>query len=106
MLALALTMAVRLAASGPSLLVTLPGRPGPSIAVLFPEHVTALRHGSAEAEHLYRARPTDQPPWRRIADGFEFERDLPRDVHMLARAIIENDGVLFHYELTNRSAVA
>src|SRR5436190_11424635 len=89
-----------------TLLITLPGHSDPSIEVMFPEHVTAVRHGGDQAEHLYLNGPGDAPAWRRSSNVFQYERDLRRDIHMLARATLESDGVLFHYELTNRSDVA
>jgi hypothetical protein len=97
---------LQLAASGATLLITLPGQTQPAIEVLFPEHVTALQQGRKEAEHLYLSRPDVAPAWRRSADSLQYERDLPHDIHMLARATLEDDGVLFHYEITNHSAVA
>jgi hypothetical protein len=95
----------------PTLRIVLPGHPvsDRAIEVLFPEHVTALRHGAREPEHLYlsssglsRARPA----WRRVLRSLEYERELPGDVHLLARATLEDDGVRFHYEFTNRSDAA
>jgi hypothetical protein len=106
MLALAVVMALQVVPSGPSLLVTLPGRSDPSINVLFPEHVTALRHGSKEAEHLYMSRPGDAPAWRRAGNAWQYERELPHDIHMLARATLQDDGILVHYEFINRSDIA
>src|SRR5262245_4607472 len=96
-MALALTRAdgLQLAASGATLRITLPRA---TIEVLFPEHVTALRHGATEAEHLYMSTTGSAPVWRRSASALEYERDLPHDIHMLARATLQDDGVLFHYE--------
>ena len=94
--------ALTLRPSGTSLLVTLPGRDAPSIEVLFPEHVTAKRRGSDGAEHLYLNRAGDTPAWRNTGDGWEYERELPHDIHMVARATVQDDGILFHYELLNR----
>jgi hypothetical protein len=39
----------------PALRIVIPGRPAsdPGILVIFPEHVTARRHGEIEATHLY-----------------------------------------------------
>jgi hypothetical protein len=95
----------------PSLRIVLPGHAPSerSIEVLFPEHVTGVKHGSAVAEQLYLFRPalqTGGPSWRRIGNALEYERDLPGGVHFLARATLEDDGVRFHYEFTNNSAVA
>jgi hypothetical protein len=95
----------------PTLRIILPGQMASdrSILVLFPEHVTAVKHGSNVAEQLYifRPGPRGEPVrWRRIGRSLEYERDLPGDVRLLARATLEDDGVLFHYQFTNRSAVA
>lgn len=92
----------------PVLLVTLPGESASTVQVIFPEHVTALRQG-AGIEHLYMYRSgmdRDRPAWKRIGQSLQYERELPHDIHMLARATMENDGVLFHYQFTNRSSVA
>ena len=95
----------------PRLRIILPGRArlDRAIEVLFPEHVSAIKSGSSLVEHLYlssSATSEDRPFWRRIERSLEYERDLPRDIHLLARATLEDDGVRFHYEFTNRSAVA
>ena len=95
----------------PMLRIVLPGHPASdrSIEVLFPEHVTAVRRGSSAAEHLYLFRPGPQgepPHWRSVGPSITYERDLPHDVHLLARATLEDDGVRVHYEFTNRSNVA
>jgi hypothetical protein len=95
----------------PRLRVILPGH-SPSdrtIEVLFPEHVTALKSGNSVVERLYlpaSASADDRPQWRRVGRSLQYERDLPHDIHLLARATLENDGVRFHYEFTNRSAIA
>jgi hypothetical protein len=78
------------------------------MVVLFPEHVTAKKKGAAEAEHLYLFRPGGQnpgPALRQKGSSYEYERDFPGNIHMLARATLEDDGVLFHYEFENRSDV-
>src|SRR5436190_1288479 len=103
---IAVALGLRMVDSGATLLITLPGAAQPAIEVVFPEHVTALRHGAAEAEHLYMSGMDAAPVWRRSANALEYERDLPHDIHMLARATLQDDGVLFHYEFTNRSDVA
>src|SRR5258708_1452587 len=61
----------------PSLLLALPGHTdsAPAVEVIFPEHVTAKRHGSDEVEHLYLSRPAmegDRPRWRRTAASLEY----------------------------------
>src|SRR5205814_5889499 len=74
-----------------------------SIEVLFPEHVTVVKHGGSAAEQLYMFRPGlqgERPRWRRVGRSLEYRRDLPGDVHLLARATLKDDGVRFHYEFT------
>jgi len=93
----------------PTLRIILPGHETSdrSIEVLFPEHVTAVKHNSSIAEHLYLFRPGAQGEpvkWRRIGPSLEYERLLSRGAHLLARATLEDDGVRFHYQFTNRSA--
>jgi len=94
----------------PSLRIILPGRPpGDGALVVFPEHVTARMHGSAEVEHLYMSGPLSaetRPAWRESEHSLEYERDLNGNIHFLARATLEDDGVRFHYEFTNRSSKA
>jgi hypothetical protein len=80
-----------------------------SIEVLFPEHVTAVKRGSSVAEQLYlfQPGPRGEPvQWRRVGRSLEYQRDLPGGVRLLARATLEDDGVRFRYQFTNRSAVA
>jgi hypothetical protein len=93
----------------PTLRVVLPGHAisDRSIEVLFPEHVTAVKHGSTTAEHLYfpgPGRPVQRPSWRSVGRSLEYKLELPGDVDMVARAKLEEDGVRFQYEFTNRSA--
>lgn len=95
----------------PTLRVLRPGREATdrSIDILFPEHVTAVKHGESAGEQLYIFRPGlqgERPRWRRVGHSLEYERDLPGDVHLLARATLEDDGVRFHYEITNNSSVS
>ena len=94
----------------PTLRIVLPGHAASdrSVEVIFPEHVTAVKHGSNVAEHLYMFQPGprgERPQWRRVGRSLEYSRDLTGDVHMLARATLEDDGVRFHYEFTNRSGL-
>lgn len=93
-----------------TLRIILPGHPASdrAIEVLFPEHVTARKQGSADAEHLYLFRPGKQgepPRWRQAQQSLEYEMDFKGGIHMLARATLEEDGVRFHYEFVNRSSV-
>jgi hypothetical protein len=97
--------------ANPTLRIILPGRPSSdrAIEVVFPEHVTAVRHGRTTAAQLYLWRPGPnglRPDWRRRGNAIEYLRDLPGNVRLIARAILESDGVRFHYEFRNRSAVA
>ena len=105
--ALALTRAdgLQMRASRTSLFVTLSGHAGAAIEVLLPEHVTVRKNGNVE--HLYLAGPRgDAPQWRRRGNSLEYERDLPKSIHLLARATLQDDGILVHYEIGNRSSVA
>lgn len=97
--------------NNPALAIVLPGYPATdrSIDVIFPEHVTAKRHGSGEPEHLYLFAATGQtgkPVWRRTGNSIEYERDLDGGIHFLAKATLEDNGVLFHYEFLNHSDTA
>ena len=94
----------------PNLGILLPDSPDTdrSINVLFPEHVTARRHGAAEAEHLYlfeSGRQGQRPVWQQVGNSLQYERDFQPGIHMLARAALEDDGVRFGYEFENRSKV-
>lgn len=95
----------------PALAIILPGYPDSdrSIEVIFPEHVTAKRHDNSEPEHLYLSnggQQAEKPVWRQTLNSLEYERDLSGGIHFLARATLEDDGVLFHYEFLNRSNFA
>lgn len=95
----------------PALRIVLPGHPDTerAIVAIFPEHVTAKKAGASEAEHLYLFRPGHQgesPAWQRSGQSLQYEKDLPGGIHFLARTILEDDGVLFHYEFLNRSDTA
>jgi hypothetical protein len=94
----------------PRLRIVMPGRPATDTAIdiLFPEHITAVKTGADVVERLYLStapRNIDFPHWRRVQNSVEYERDLQGDVHFLARATMEEDGIRFHYEFTNRSKV-
>lgn len=94
----------------PNLRILLPGSADTdrTINMLFPEHVTARRHGAAEAEHLYLFRPGregQRPVWQQVGNSLQYEREFETGIHMVARATLENDGVRFGYEFTNRSKV-
>jgi hypothetical protein len=103
-----LRLLVALENTQPALRIILPGHPDTdrTIEVLFPEHVTARRKGSAEGEHLYVFQPGrrgERPVWQPVGPSLQYERDFKDGVHMLARATLEEDGVRFHYEFVNRS---
>jgi hypothetical protein len=94
----------------PALTIALPGDPSnsPAVKVLFPEHVTAKKMGNMDAEQLYLFRPGlqgEKPQWNRSGDSLEYKRDFSAGIHMLARATLQDDGVLFHYEFVNHSNV-
>jgi hypothetical protein len=96
--------------SQPTLRIVLPEHADSdrTITVLFPEHVTARKHSETESEHLYVFRPGasgQRPPWRQTGPSLEYEKDLPHEIHMLAQATLERDGVRFRYEFANRSTV-
>ena len=82
------------AAAQPLLRIVLPGHTPAdrSIEVLFPEHVTAVRRGSTEAQQLDLFRPApqaDRPQWRQRGLSLEYERELPGGIRLLARATLE-----------------
>lgn len=92
----------------PTLRIVLPGQPASdrAIEIIFPEHVTVRPRGNSEANQLYMWQPGqygERPLWRRSDRSLEYERNLPGAVHMLARATLEDDGVLFHFRLSNQS---
>lgn len=95
----------------PKLRIVLPGQSttDAAIEVLFPEHVTAMKSGAGAARQLYlssSSRNLDVPHWQQVQNSIEYERDLPGDVHFLARATLEDDGVRFHYEYSSRSTAS
>lgn len=92
----------------PTLRIVLPGQPTSdrAIEVIFPEHVTVRQRGSGDANQVYLFRPGqygERPLWRQSERSLEYERNLSGAVHMLARATLEEDGVLFHFRLSNES---
>lgn len=92
----------------PALDIVLPDGSGVAMKIVFPEHVTVRQRGGSEGEHLYLYQPGksgEGPAWRTGGHSLEYESDLKSNVHLLARATLEEDGVLFHYELQNRSNV-
>ena len=41
--------------------------------------------------------------WKQVGQAIEYESDLKGKIHMVARATLQDDGVLFHYEFDNQS---
>ena len=102
-----LIVAVDAEDSGPALRVTVPDGPvnERSFKILLPEHVTVRAHGEQEAKHLYIFRPGLQgaaPEWKRVGNGLEYASDFGA-IHMVARATLVDDGILFRYEFVNHS---
>jgi hypothetical protein len=92
----------------PTLRVVLPDHQASdrAIEIIFPEHVTVRQHGNTDAYQLYLFQPGqsgERPLWRRSERSLEYEMDFPGAAHMLARATLEEDGIRFHYKLTNES---
>jgi hypothetical protein len=91
----------------PTLRVVLPGQPtsDPSIEIIFPEHVTIRSRGKTEPDFLYlfqSGHAGKRPLWKQSERSLEYEKAFP-GVHMLARATLEEDGVRFHFRLSNQS---
>src|SRR5689334_13754489 len=94
--------------SYPTLRVVLPGHPDSdkTIEVIFPEHVTVRHVGDTEGKHLFLFQPCqhgDRPAWRQVGRSLQYEKDFEGGLHMLATAMLEDDGVRFSYEFVNRS---
>jgi hypothetical protein len=93
----------------PTLRIVVPGYGDDgAFQVIFPEHVTVRARGHEESKHIYLWQPgraETAPAWKATKDSLEYEKDLEGGIHMLARATLADDGVLFHYEFENRSAV-
>jgi hypothetical protein len=103
---LRMTMAEEYA--NPALWLSIPDEPSGQNAVLivFPEHVTVREHGSDTAEHLYlwRSANAGTPPhWMPTANGLKYEMEFERGIHFVAQAMLEEDGVLLHYEFINQA---
>jgi hypothetical protein len=97
--------------TAPTLRIVLPGHPDSdrAIEVIFPEHVTVRKHGSEEGEHLYLFQPGlagNRPDWKRAGQSLQYEKDFASGIHMLARATLDEDGVIFHFDFVNRSNIA
>lgn len=95
----------------PTLRIVLPGHPITDrvIVVVFPEHVTVRKHGDNDVEHIYLWREGhqgDPPKWHRDGNSLQYEKHFDDGIEMVARATLEDDGVLFDYEFRNRSSTA
>jgi hypothetical protein len=94
--------------TNPALDIVLPGRPETdrTIYVLFPEHVTVRTSPETEGKHVYLFRPGrvgDRPAWRKDGQSLKYEQDFEGQIHMLASATLDDDGVRFRYQFTNKS---
>src|SRR5215467_6352126 len=92
----------------PALWISIPDEPSghDAVLVLLPEHVTVRKHGTSEGEHLYvwrSGRVASHPQWRRVGNSLQYETDFPPGIHFLARASLDPDGILYHYEFVNGS---
>jgi hypothetical protein len=79
-----------------------------AVLILLPEHVTVHKHGSNDAQHLYLWRAGEHgalPHWVRTGNALQYEVDLASGMHFLARAYLQPDGILLHYEFVNNSGV-
>lgn len=96
--------------SDPTIWLSIPGEPSgrDAVLILMPEHVTVLRHGHQQAEHLYLWRPGKhgpRPKWQNTPNSLEYVRDFAPGIHFLARISLQSDGVLLHYEFENDSNI-
>lgn len=95
----------------PTLRIVLPGHPltDRAIQVVFPEHVTVRKSGSTDAnavEHIYMWREGHQgepPNWKRDGQSLEYEKTFDDGIRLVAKATLEEDGVLFNYQFKNTS---
>jgi len=104
-----LRMAVDAEDRDPALHVVIPGEPESerSFNILLPEHVTVRAHGQSDAKHLYIFQPGQRgvaPHWKQVGNALEYASDFG-DIHFVARATLEENGILFCYEFVNHSAV-
>lgn len=93
----------------PAVHIVLPGSPDSNrnIYVLFPEHVTVRNPSETEGRQVYLFRPGRagaRPSWRKRGQSLEYEKDFQEGLHLLARATLDDDGVRFRYEFTNKSS--
>lgn len=91
----------------PAIHVVVPGGPEAerSFNILLPEHVTVREHGQTEVKHLYIYQPGPRgtiPHWQQAGNSLEYTKILS-GIRFSARATLEADGILFHYEFENQS---
>jgi hypothetical protein len=94
--------------TNPALRILLPGQSegDAAIYILFPEHVTVRKTGESEGKHVYLFQPGqsgNRPIWRKTGSSLLYEKDFEGGIHMLARATLDDDGVVFQYEFANKS---
>lgn len=102
-------MSIDKADHDPAIRVTIGGgrKEKRTFDILLPEHVTVREHGQTEAKHLYIYRPGIEgtiPNWKQVGSALEYSEQFP-GMGFLARASLEDDGILFHYQFENRSDV-
>lgn len=105
-------MLVRPNSTAPLLTILLTAQPVTErgIEVEFPEHVTGRQQATQEVEHLYlphaartdpSLQPEPVPTWRQEAQVLSYTMRLRHNVHVVARAELERDGIRFRYTFTN-----
>ena len=102
-----LRMSVDKADRDPAIHIVVPGGPEAerSFDILLPEHVTVREHGQSEAKHLYIYQPGTEgkiPQWKKVGNSLEYTKEFS-GIRFSARATLDSDGILFHYEFENRS---
>ena len=102
-----LRMSIDKADSDPAVHVVVPGGPEAerSFNILLPEHVTVREHDHSDPKHLYIYQPClggKFPGWKQKDNWLEYTKELS-GIRFSARATLEDDGILFHYEFENRS---
>ena len=93
----------------PALSLTVPeGSPNDrTFRILMPEHVTVRPNGQVDVQHPYiYGHKSDElaVTWKRIGNALQYETTLG-ELHLLARATLVDDGILFHYEFTNSGTI-
>lgn len=102
-------MRVDAADKDPVLSVTVPDGPSNdrTFKILVPEHVTVRPHGQIDVKHPYIYGHTSAGmavTWKAIGNALQYETDFGA-VHVLTRATLLDDGILFHYEFTNHGTI-